>query len=74
MEEWKLIENISLQMNHWPVVKRLEHTIGFTALQAVSRERDESDTVTAMAGLSMQSMHRWVEDLNYHFKRILLKK
>lgn len=45
-------------MNHWPVVKRLEHTIGFTALQAVGRERDESDTVTAMAGLSMQSMHR----------------
>lgn len=46
-------------MNHWPVVKRLEHTIGFAAVQAVvSRERDESDTVTAMAGLSMQSMHR----------------
>lgn len=58
LEQMRLMFS-AFQMNHWPVVKRLEHTIGFAAVQAVgSRERDESDTVTAMAGLSMQSMHR----------------
>lgn len=46
-------------MSHWPAVKRLAHTVAFSTVQALSSERDESDTVTAMAGLSMQSLHRW---------------
>uniref|UniRef100_A0A1B0DR76 Uncharacterized protein n=1 Tax=Phlebotomus papatasi TaxID=29031 RepID=A0A1B0DR76_PHLPP len=51
-------------MSHWPAVKRLAHTVAFSAVQALSSERDESDTVTAMAGLSMQSLHRSSRDLS----------
>lgn len=46
------------QMSHWPCVKKLAHTVGLSALQALKSEREESETVTAMAGLSMQSLSR----------------
>ncbi|XP_055713370.1 histone deacetylase 4 isoform X5 [Phlebotomus papatasi] len=57
-------KTIAIQMSHWPAVKRLAHTVAFSAVQALSSERDESDTVTAMAGLSMQSLHRSSRDLS----------
>jgi len=38
----------------------LEHTVGLSALETLKVEHDESETINAMAGLSMQSMHRWV--------------
>lgn len=59
-----LQKTIAIQMTHWPCVKRLAHTVGFSAMQAVSGplsgsgDREESDTVTAMAGLSMQPPNR----------------
>ncbi|XP_059619289.1 histone deacetylase 4 isoform X5 [Phlebotomus argentipes] len=57
-------KTIAIQMSHWPAVKRLAHTVAFSAMQALSSERDESETVTAMAGLSMQSLHRSSRDLS----------
>ena len=60
-----LQKTIAIQMTHWPCVKRLAHTVSFSAMQAVSGgaggggpDREESDTVTAMAGLSMQPPNR----------------
>uniref|UniRef100_A0A182N0K0 histone deacetylase n=1 Tax=Anopheles dirus TaxID=7168 RepID=A0A182N0K0_9DIPT len=53
-----LQKTIAIQVSHWPCVKRLAHTVSLSALQAHSSEREESDTVTAMAGLSMQTMKR----------------
>ncbi|XP_035908151.1 histone deacetylase 4 isoform X1 [Anopheles stephensi] len=53
-----LQKTIAIQVSHWPCVKRYAHTVGLSALQAHSSEREESDTVTAMAGLSMQSLKR----------------
>lgn len=47
-----------LQQTHWPCVRLLERTVGLSALEALSIEHDESETVNAMAGLSMQSLHR----------------
>lgn len=41
-------------MSHWPCVKRLAHTVGLSAMQALKCEREESETITAMAELSMQ--------------------
>ncbi|XP_055680986.1 histone deacetylase 4 isoform X5 [Lutzomyia longipalpis] len=59
-----LQKTIAIQMSHWPAVKRLAHTVPFSAMQALTSERDESETVTAMAGLSMQSLHRSSRDLS----------
>uniref|UniRef100_A0A182QKF3 Histone deacetylase n=1 Tax=Anopheles farauti TaxID=69004 RepID=A0A182QKF3_9DIPT len=53
-----LQKTIAIQVSHWPCVKRLAHTVSLSALQAHSSEREESDAVTAMAGLSMQTMKR----------------
>ncbi|XP_058443455.1 histone deacetylase 4 isoform X2 [Malaya genurostris] len=54
-----LQKTIAIQMSHWPCVKRLAHTVSLSAMQAVSgNDREESDTVTAMAGLSMQPPNR----------------
>lgn len=41
-------------MSHWPCVKRLANTVGMSAIEALKCEREESETLTAMAGLSMQ--------------------
>lgn len=45
-------------MPHWPCVKRYAHTVEFSAVRAIRNEREESETVTAMAGLSMQPPNR----------------
>ncbi|CAD7091315.1 unnamed protein product [Hermetia illucens] len=49
-----LQKTIAIQMSHWPCVRRLAHTVGMSAMHALKAEREESETVTAMAGLSMQ--------------------
>ena len=41
-------------MSHWPCVKQLAHTVGMSAIEAGQKERDETETVSAMASLSMQ--------------------
>ncbi|XP_018797418.1 PREDICTED: histone deacetylase 4 isoform X6 [Bactrocera latifrons] len=53
-----LQKTIAIQSQHWPCVRRLAHTVGLSALDALKIEHDESETITAMAGLSMQSMNR----------------
>lgn len=45
-------------MSHWPCVKRIAHTVGLSAIHAVKNEREETETITAMAGLSMQALSR----------------
>ncbi|XP_046390960.1 histone deacetylase 4 isoform X3 [Ischnura elegans] len=45
---------IAIQTPHWPCIKRHAHTIGYSAIEAAQKEREEAETVTAMAGLSMQ--------------------
>lgn len=41
-------------MLHWPCVKLAAHTAAMSAVQASQKEHDETDTVSAMASLSMQ--------------------
>lgn len=53
-----LQKTIAIQMNHWPCVKQLAHTVMLSTLEALTSERDESETVNAMAGLSMQPPNR----------------
>ena len=53
-----LQKTIAIQMTHWPCVKQLAHTVGFSAMHAISSEHEETETVTAMAGLSMQPLNR----------------
>ncbi|XP_053983205.1 histone deacetylase 4 isoform X2 [Hylaeus anthracinus] len=49
-----LQKTIAVQMSHWPCVKLNAHTVPMTAIEAGQKERDESETVSAMASLSMQ--------------------
>ncbi|XP_052126046.1 histone deacetylase 4 isoform X7 [Frankliniella occidentalis] len=49
-----LQKTIAIQQQHWPCLKRLAHTVSCSALEASQKERDETETVTAMASLSMQ--------------------
>jgi len=53
-----LQKTIAIQLAHWPCLKRLAPTVGLSALDALQKERDEAETVTAMAGLSMQHQTR----------------
>ncbi|KAL5278580.1 HDAC7 family protein [Megaselia abdita] len=53
-----LQKTIAIQASKWPCVRRLEHTVGLSAYQAFKIEREECETVTAMAGLSMQPLAR----------------
>ncbi len=48
-----LQKTIAIQMTHWPCLKRLAHTVALSVAQAVNSEHEDSETVTAMAGLSM---------------------
>jgi len=41
-------------MSHWPCIKLTAHTIAMSAIEASQKERDETETVSAMASLSMQ--------------------
>ncbi|XP_033607177.1 histone deacetylase 4 isoform X5 [Cryptotermes secundus] len=49
-----LQKTIAIQLPHWPCIKRTAHTAVCSAVEAVQKEKDESETVTAMASLSMQ--------------------
>ncbi|XP_044597333.1 histone deacetylase 4 isoform X5 [Cotesia glomerata] len=49
-----LQKTIAIQMSHWPCVKLAAHTVAMSAVQASQKEHDETDTVSAMASLSMQ--------------------
>lgn len=49
-----LIFAVISQMSHWPCVKLAAHTVGMSAIEASQKEHDETETVSAMASLSMQ--------------------
>ncbi|XP_046467928.1 histone deacetylase 4 isoform X6 [Neodiprion pinetum] len=49
-----LQKTIAIQMSHWPCVKLAAHTVGMSVIESSQKERDETDTVSAMASLSMQ--------------------
>ncbi|XP_025162171.1 histone deacetylase 5 isoform X9 [Harpegnathos saltator] len=49
-----LQKTIAIQMSHWPCVKLAAHTVGMSAIEASQKEHDETETVSAMASLSMQ--------------------
>ncbi|XP_063707572.1 histone deacetylase 4-like isoform X2 [Culicoides brevitarsis] len=53
-----LQKTIAIQITYWPCLKQLVHTVTLSTLEALSSERDESETVNAMAGLSMQPPNR----------------
>lgn len=53
-----LQKTIALQLAYWPCLKALAHTINLSMLDAQKNEKDESETVSAMAGLSMQPPDR----------------
>lgn len=55
-----LQKTIAIQMQHWPCVKNQAHTIGYSAVHASTTERAESDTLIAMASLSMKPLNRFV--------------
>lgn len=63
-----------MQSQHWPCVRRLAHTVGLSALEALKIEHDESETITAMAGLSMQSMNRYALSIQRFSKMCLSKR
>ncbi|EEB14313.1 histone deacetylase 7A, putative [Pediculus humanus corporis] len=44
-------KTIAIQLTHWPCLKKLAHTVG---LPYAEKEKEDSDTITRMAGLSMQ--------------------
>lgn len=49
-----LQKTIAIQMSHWPCLKLAAHTTVMSAIQSSQKERDETETVSAMASLSMQ--------------------
>ncbi|XP_075237492.1 histone deacetylase 4 isoform X2 [Lycorma delicatula] len=50
-----LQKTIAIQLSRWPVLKKTAHTVACSALEAATLiECEESETVTAMASLSMQ--------------------
>ncbi|KMR02735.1 histone deacetylase 4 [Lasius niger] len=49
-----LQKTIAIQMSHWPCVKLAAHTVTMSAIEASQKEHDETETVSAMASLSMQ--------------------
>ncbi|XP_066595944.1 histone deacetylase 4 isoform X6 [Prorops nasuta] len=49
-----LQKTIAIQMLHWPCVKLAAHTVGMSSIEARQKEHDETETVSAMASLSMQ--------------------
>lgn len=67
----KMLFCIHKQMSHWPCVKRLAHTVGLSAIQAIKCEREESETLTAMAGLSMQPLRYSIKFLIDWFKFLM---
>ncbi|XP_022251824.1 histone deacetylase 4-like isoform X3 [Limulus polyphemus] len=52
-----LQQTISIQAPHWPCIKRWAPTVGYSLLEAQQKEREEVDTITALASLSMTVPH-----------------
>ncbi|KAJ8264603.1 hypothetical protein GJAV_G00151180 [Gymnothorax javanicus] len=46
---------IEIQSEHWNSVQRFAPTVGLSLLEARRREKDEADTLTAMASLTMDA-------------------
>ncbi|XP_026059929.1 histone deacetylase 5-like isoform X4 [Carassius auratus] len=46
---------IEIQSKHWPSVQRLAPTVGQSLLDTQRREKDEADTLTAMASLTVDN-------------------
>ncbi|XP_077979198.1 histone deacetylase 4-like isoform X2 [Glandiceps talaboti] len=44
---------LKIQSEFWPSVQRLSNTVSYSLLEATTREKEEADTVTALASLSM---------------------
>lgn len=53
-----LQKTIAIQLPYWPCLKSVAHTLNMSILDAQKHEKDESETVSAMAGLSMQPPDR----------------
>ncbi|XP_042904634.1 histone deacetylase 4 isoform X2 [Parasteatoda tepidariorum] len=56
-----LQKTIAVQATHWPCIKRWAHTLGYSALEAQQKEREEVETVTALASLSMAVPHGHIQ-------------
>ncbi|GFV58778.1 histone deacetylase 4 [Trichonephila clavipes] len=56
-----LQKTIAVQATHWPCIKRWAHTIGYSALEAIQKEKEEVETVTALASLSMAVPHGHIQ-------------
>ncbi|GBN95957.1 Histone deacetylase 4 [Araneus ventricosus] len=52
-----LQKTIAVQATHWPCIKRWAHTVGYSAVEAQQKEKEEVETVTALASLSMAVPH-----------------
>ncbi|XP_076326697.1 histone deacetylase 4-like isoform X4 [Tachypleus tridentatus] len=52
-----LQHTISIQAPHWPCIKRWGPTVGYSLLEAQQKEREEVDTISALASLSMTVPH-----------------
>ncbi|XP_056608047.1 histone deacetylase 5 isoform X3 [Triplophysa dalaica] len=48
---------IEIQSTHWTSLQRLAPTVGQSLLEAQRREKDEADTLTAMASLTVDNDH-----------------
>ncbi|XP_049860821.1 histone deacetylase 5 isoform X2 [Schistocerca gregaria] len=49
-----LQKTIAIQLSHWPCLKRAAHTVSWSAMEAAQKEAEESETLSAMASLSMR--------------------
>ncbi|GFU59777.1 histone deacetylase 4 [Nephila pilipes] len=56
-----LQKTIAVQATHWPCIKRWAHTIGYSAVEAQQKEKEEVETVTALASLSMAVPHGHIQ-------------
>ncbi|KFM68134.1 hypothetical protein X975_27199, partial [Stegodyphus mimosarum] len=56
-----LQKTVAVQATHWPCIKRWAHTIGYSAVEAQQKEKEEVETVTALASLSMAVPHGHIQ-------------
>ncbi|GAB6026765.1 Histone deacetylase 4, variant 2 [Chamberlinius hualienensis] len=57
-----LQKTVNIQVPHWPCIKRWGHMIGMSVIEAQQKEKEESETVSALASLSMVHGSRNVID------------
>ncbi|XP_076319708.1 histone deacetylase 4-like isoform X3 [Tachypleus tridentatus] len=68
-----LQRTISVQALHWPCIKRGGPTVGYSLFEAQTKEREEVDTVAALASLSVkvpQTPHVQKEEVNCSSQQI----